>query len=309
MFDILRKNKLKILAVVLAAGTWYVINRQIISEDAEFRLPVKILVAPDMVVTKQTPKNVRITVRGPSEQIAKFEQRMYPVEIDLTRQSVPREKEVIISREKIQGIVPSELKVLSHLPRHVVVMIDKKIEVNLPVEVSIIGRPRYGFKLFETSVRPQYYKFQAAAAKLENITSIRTETINVSKVTGSFEQKVKLIDPIENKPLTAQVTAIINIQPEYREKIFKEVPVKLMFERSLDKKVALDPGAVDVMLEGRSDEIEKIGIDDISLHIAISSDMDGQFQLNPTAYISNKYKTVRIKGDLPAIKVDVGLSL
>jgi YbbR domain-containing protein len=309
MFDILRKSKLKILAVVLAAGTWYIINSQIISEDAEFMLPVKILVAKDMVVTKQVPKNVRITVRGPAGEISKFEQKLYPVEIDLTRQSVPREKEVIISREKIQQNIPSELKILNHLPRHVVVMVDKKIEVKLPVEISIAGRPRYGYKLFKTSVRPQYYKFKAAAAKLENITSIRTEAIDISKVIGSFEQKINLIDPIDNKPLTRQVTAIINIQPEYREKIFKEVPVKLMFERSLDKKVALDPGAIDIMLEGRADEIDKIQLPDISLHITITPDMEGEFQLNPTAYISNKYKTIRIKSDLPAIKVNVMLSI
>jgi len=309
MLDILRNYKLKILAVVLGAGTWFIINQQIISKEENFFLSLKVKAAEDMVVTNLSSKSVRVSVRGPAEEIAKFDPRLFPVEIDLTRQNTALEKEVILDHDKLQKSIPPQLKILDHLPSHVVVSIDRKKTVNLPVEVSIVGKPQYGFRLFDATARPKFSKYEAAAGALETIESIKTEEIDISSISGKFSKNVALIDPLTGKTLPQEVMAIITIQPEYRDRLFKNVPIKLMLDNSLNKKIVLAPEAIDIMVEGRADEIEKMEPKEILLHIAVTPEMDGHYQLHPSALISNKYQTVKIRSNLPTIEVDVGPSI
>ena len=228
MLELFRNYKLKVLALLLGTFTWIIVNHQIITHEENFKLPVDITVSEGMIVVNKSLNFLRVQVRGPRAEIERFDSKAAPVVIDLSTETSLKTIKTPLDRTRIQKSISPDLKIIDYYPREMEITVDRKDVKTLPVEVAATGKPQFGYMLAGVSSSPRFFKYEAAASALENISAISTEQIDISGENGLFERKVNLVDPLSGRPLEHQVMVVIDVRPQYGRRAFESVPVKIM---------------------------------------------------------------------------------
>jgi len=305
----LRNLELKVLSLVMAGLTWFLITGQIISQKG-FSLALKVKTAPAMDVIDLDTRSVRVTLRGPTAAIEQFDSTRTVIEVDLSTEKESKKIKMEVDLSKLRQIIaPLQLSIVEHSPRKVTIELDSRESKYLQVDVVVTGEAQEGYRFINAYAKPTNVPYMAAASKLKDVNKIKTETIEISNEKETFESKVRLLDPLTDKPMPHQVTAVIRIEPDYREKLFENVPVRIMLDPALKKNAVVNPKILSVTLEGRSDQTDQLAADDIVLYVRITAEMEGQYTLSPSIFIPDRYDNIRLKGQLPSVEVEVSPNL
>jgi len=214
-----------------------------------------------------------ITASGPSAELSKIK-RIY-IEIDLSKVSVSTTLTLPVTYETVDD---STLKNVYFNPSTVVVSVNFSNETSIltvPIVPTIVNIPPEGFAIRSITVNPTVITLSAPLDVLKGITTVSTDSIDVSKMTKKTEVTVKLskINGVSMPFESCKVT--IDVEPLVQKTL--TVPVEVVVTQG--KQYTVSQSTVNVSILGFKDVIDSINVDGIKATVDASSLDVGSFTL------------------------------
>ena len=214
-----------------------------------------------------------ITASGPSAELAKIK-RVY-IAIDLSKVSASTTLTLPVTYETVDG---STLKNVYFNPSTVVVSVNFSKETSIltvPIVPTIVNIPPEGFAIKSITVNPTVITLSAPLDALKGITTVSTDSIDVSKMTKKTDVTVKLtkINGVSMPFDSCKVT--IDVEPLV-QKTFS-VPVEVVVTQG--KQYTVSQSTVNVNILGFKEVVDTIAVDGIKAIVDASSLDVGSFTL------------------------------
>ncbi len=243
---------IKVLAALLTATVFLLVGSD---EQREITARVGVAyVLPDgKVLVSERIDEVKITIKGPWRRIKRFDEReLDRITLDVTK---VRGGEVPITPDLIDA--PDGLVITSVTPQSVVVAFENRIEREVDVAPSLVGRVDIGYAVVagEVRVEPRRVKVRGPEGVVAAMSQVRTQDIALDGRSRGFQTEATLIPPrwvdIEWKgtvavevPVTGRWTGAARVAP---------------VGDGLDPaRIELSPATVEVELTGPRDTIDRL---------------------------------------------------
>ena len=138
---------------------------------------------------------MRITLRGAGDAIFPILEEDVGASVSLdSHQSagVYRAEVKVARRGTAQNVEPLEIRVD---PQEITFTLEPLTEKRVSVMPDLRGAPAYGFELVQSSVTPSNVVIRGARSRVQGVTALSTEEIDLTGRTGSFASKVKIVLP------------------------------------------------------------------------------------------------------------------
>ncbi len=215
---------LKVLALVIATGLWYVVTRQNLT-DTMLEVSVQYrLKNPRMVILRGIQK-VNITVRGPASILQNLTPEQFSIFIPIDQQK-PGERIIHLVPEMVHSRIPG-IQILHIRPAELTLFIDLLTTKTVPVQPQFVGTPAPGFQLTDVRVEPGQVRVEGPASLADRVHAAFTEPVNIHMRRQSFHTIVQVGVPhpewrvIDPQQVDLQVTI---------EEITEPVKVTLIVE-------------------------------------------------------------------------------
>lgn len=187
------------------------------------------------------------------------------------------------------------------------------------IVANTVGNIPVGYKLINTTLSRQTAQIIGSDSKLNNITSLKTEEIDLSNITSSTEKQVKIIAPDGISLLGGESTVTVKFDVQKEEnkettnnntnnnndnnKISKTISIPVNY-KGLDNSLELsnETKTISFKIEGNKTDVESLNDSNFSCNFDISKYKDaGTFDGSPKIEITNSASKVTIS-DVGGIK-------
>jgi hypothetical protein len=276
---------LKILAILLGALSFYAI-RGAISFEVPYTVPVEVQMGPGMAVLDKSVSSVDVTFGGSQEDLRRLDQTQLKAVVK-PRETNPGGSEVVMIRP--QHIVGGgNVRVVSIRPSTLTLSYDREAERDvLVLKPKTVGAPLMG--RVELDYEPKAVKLRGPKRRLERISAVSCEPVDVDGRVESFTRKVPVLSPgdtwvyqIEPKEVTVEVTIVT----ERISRTVTNVTVLAVTEPGAPACVDLDPRVVDVVMMGRSEVLEGIPRDAVRVYVTcVGLEAEAAYELPVQVYL------------------------
>lgn len=268
---------------VTAAAVLFLFHRVNTLTERFFSVPLQVNVPAGLAVASAYPKSVRITLRGAEEQI-------YPVLEEDIEALVGLEgrKSAGIFRAQVKvsrkgtaaGIEPLEVRVE---PQEITFTLEPLTEKRVPVVPDLRGSPAYGYEMVQSVVAPSAAMVRGARSRVQGISSLSTEEVDLTGRTGSFAARLKISVPSTLAKIAGEPTVEFRatIQEAVVAKSLQPVPIAgIDLAARFALKAPLQTGRVEV--QGPQLIVDGVRADQVRLLLDCSIvKRAGQYTLHP----------------------------
>lgn len=193
-----------------------------------FSVPLEVTTPSGLAVANAYPKSVRITVRGAEEAIYPILEEDVEASVNLENRKSPgvyRAQVRITRKGTASNVEPLEIKTE---PQEIAFTLEPVAERRVSVQPDLRGAPAYGYEISESSVAPPTVMVRGARSRVQALSSLPTEEIDLTGRADSFATRAKVLVP---SPLLRIVgDASVDFHATVREaiaaRIFDGVPME-----------------------------------------------------------------------------------
>jgi hypothetical protein len=247
-----------------------------------FSVPLDVSTPSGLAVASAYPKTVRITLRGAEESIFPIleEDVEANVNLDTHRSAGVYRAEVKVTRKgTAQNIEPLEINVD---PQEVNFTLEPLMERRVSVVPDLRGSPAYGYEMVQSVVSPPNVVIRGAKSRVQGVTALPTEEIDLTGRTSSFASKVKLILPNTLVRIAGEASADFHatIQESLVERQLDSVPV-LPMDLSSHLALKAPPAPGSMKIQGAQLAVDGVRADQVHLLLDCSGvKRPGQYVLH-----------------------------
>ena len=153
-----------------------------------FSVPLDVGTPAGLAVASAFPRTVRITLRGAGDAIFPILEEDVEASVSLDNHHTPGvyRAEVKVERKgTAQGVEPQSINFT----------LEPLTEKRVVLSPDLKGTPAYGYELVQSGVSPQNVVIRGARSRVQSVTALDTEEIDLTGRTGSFASKVKILLP------------------------------------------------------------------------------------------------------------------
>jgi YbbR domain-containing protein len=319
LHGISRNKGAKLIALLLALITWYVIQPAISFESTISDVPVRVQVDPGWAVLEQSVGSVDVHFRGSREGLRYLDQEQLEVVADARGLSYT---ESLTMPLELRGVRrPAGVRPIYIRPAEVMLTVDQEDDIELPVRVVIQGNPPEGYEVEEFKAVPESVLVSGPRQRLGAIEEIRTTPIDMEGRLQSFKLRVGLVPPSR--------TWIARLEPERVEVEVRlversssltldDMRIYKLFGAELPAGVEMQPTHATVSLIGRVELLDALTRRDIRLYADLSGMLPGETEEVPILahlparvridQISPQTVTVRMPPATPLVLEDADLA-
>lgn len=210
-----------------AAVILFLFHRVNTMTERFFSVPLEVSTPPGLAIGSAYPKTVRITLRGSENAIYPILEEDIEATATLDNHKSPGVFRVpirITRRGTAANVEPLEVKVD---PAEVLFTLEPLAERKVTVVPDLRGAPAYGYQLIESSVTPPSILVRGARSRVQALSSLSTEEIDLSGRSASFSLRAKVLAP---NPLVRIVgDAVVDFHAIIQESVvsrsFDSVPI------------------------------------------------------------------------------------
>jgi YbbR domain-containing protein len=184
---------IKVLSLLLAMVLFYFYRSSSMSERV-FSVPLEIHVDDSYVVAQDHINNVRIFLRGGEEIYTVLEEDISAVVDYRSHKQEGGFREPIQIFKSGSALSVSDLEIRVE-PGDLVLYLEEKVELSLPVEPSLKGFPSMGYELTQFFTSPSSVTVIGPRSQMDGLKAIYTETINISQKYEDFTVSTRLVKP------------------------------------------------------------------------------------------------------------------
>jgi hypothetical protein len=187
---------LPVKVICLAAAVILLLFHRVTTlSERFFSVPLEVSTPAGLAVASAFPKTVRITLRGAGDAIFPILEEDVDASVSLESRKAPGmyRAEVKVDRKgTAQGVEPLEIRVE---PQSITFTLEPLTEKRVVLSPDVHGTPAYGYELVQSGISPQNVIIRGAKSRVQPITSLPTEPIDLTGRTSSFAVQVKVLPP------------------------------------------------------------------------------------------------------------------
>jgi len=262
---------IKIISLV-AALLLFFFYRVTSLEERFFNIPLIVKIHENFTSKEDYPDTVRIIIRGRPDDIKLVLENEIEAIVDFTkyeREGNFREPVQIHKKGFTLNISPLEIRVE---PRELNLSIETLIVKTLPVLPTVIGFPEKGYELIQDFITPSSVEIFGGKSKIENLTVIRTEDIDIGSRLTDFTTRVRLKKP--DPSLAFSGGAVVEFSASIKERIeTKTMTAVDVIAIDLENNLKIDSfhGDFNMEIQGKMLDLEKFTPDDFRFTVDCST--------------------------------------
>ncbi len=212
---------LKALALIIAVGLWVAGHRDI---ERAVEVPLEFRNIPaDLMVLDNRVDYVVLRVMGPRTSVSTLDADNLKLSLDLDGA-----KSGLLSYPLAANDfnVPRGVTVARITPPVVHLRLEPVAKRTLPVSVRLSGKPMTGYRIAQTTVRPESVAVQGPAEEVRRMATVETVPVDVEEGRGGIKRRVRLSN--DGKPLSIvpdQVEVVVTIEEEQASRAFERIEV------------------------------------------------------------------------------------
>jgi YbbR domain-containing protein len=241
-------------------------------EERFLTVPLELELNDQLVPGSAYPGQVRLRLRGESEQVFQVVEDELRAYLDLRRYDTEGEYRAPVLVER-SGVAAGEgtLEVTVE-PDTVQISLEEKLLRSLEVESTATGFPATGYELVQLSLSPSAVEVEGPRSVVETISVVRTEELDLSTRREDFTERVRLVRP---HPLVRfPGGAIVEVRGTIDESVVLETfePVEIVVNGlSSDLSLAQSLPAGLIRVQARQIEVDGVTPGDLQLSVDASA--------------------------------------
>ena len=271
-------------------------------EERFITVPLEVRLAETLVPASPYPQQVRLRLRGESEQVYRVVENDLRAYIDLEQYTAEGEHRVPVHVERL-GISaePGTLEI-SVEPAVITLTLEEKAVRSVEVQESTSGFVPGGFELERIIKTPSSVEVEGPRSRVERVDSVRTEDIDLTNRREDFTERIRLVSP--DPLIRFRGGDIVELRGIVVEAVVLQTfePVDLVVS-GLDPEFLLDEELPDglIRVQARQIDIESLSPGDVQLSIDASTITEtGTFRLPvrpivPAGFVVLRYEPTSIQ--------------
>jgi hypothetical protein len=183
------------LICLAAAAILFLFHRVNTLTERFISVPLQVTVPSGLAIASAYPRSVRVTLRGAEEQIYPVLEEDIEAVAGLESRKGPgvfRAQVKLTRRGTAAEIEPLELKVE---PQEITFTLEPLAEKRVPVVPDLRGSPAYGYEMVQSAVSPSTAVIRGAKSRVQGVTALTTEEVDLAGRSASFASRLKLTLP------------------------------------------------------------------------------------------------------------------
>ena len=212
--------------------------------DVRFNLEYR--VGDDIMVVGDPLNQLRATLKGPGTAFRSFEPAdLAPVVVDLSRAG-PGTVRHSIDLNTLSA--PAGMQVLAVQPAELHLVLDRRVERQVPVHPDIPETPAFGYEILDVRIVPLRARVVGPAAMMQGLDFIATRPIDVSGREEDLSLEVDLRPPPPPMRLVdKRVNVFVEVGEEFVQRTLQNIPVQV---EGTSRSVAVQPTTVALTVRG-----------------------------------------------------------
>lgn len=205
------------LAAALLLFFFYRLNRL---EDRYISVPLGVSVNDDFALASQSPRSVRVTLRGESNSLFTIQEDDVRASLDLSVYHAEGQYRAAVQVERrgsALGVDPLEIRTD---PAEVAVSIEKRVTRIVPVTPSFKGFLDPGYELLSFDILPSEVVVSGPTSVVARVNDIQTDFIELTGRSADFSAKVRVLKK------ESLVSIVGSDSVEFRANVQKSLAVK-----------------------------------------------------------------------------------
>lgn len=285
------RHLLKIVSVLLAIILWmYVVN----SAQVEIEKIVKInyKLPEGMAVSNQVAKTVKYSIKGPRVFIKNIGKREDQLLVNLEE---GYEKNKLSYQFDVRNLgleFPFGVEVTDIEPKFIDVVLDKKIQKQVPVQIQTVGEVTANHELYQQKFEPQIIVISGAKSVVSGVSFIHTLPIDLSQLEGRGEKDLAF--EIKDKRIETMLPSgkfFYEVRPKRSNLLVKNIPITFMttnLVRNVNRR------QVDLMVLAKGDATTNIDRNKVRVIADITPGAKGRIVIELKATLPDGYELVDI---------------
>lgn len=187
---------LPVKVICLTAAVILLLLHRVTTLSERFvNVPLEVTTPSGLAIASAFPRTVRITLRGTEESILPILEDDLAASVSLETHKnagLYREEVKVVRKGTALNVEPLEVTVD---PQEITFALEPFAERTVVVTPDIRGAPAYGYQLVQSVLSPPSAVIRGARSRVQAVTSLSTEVIDLTGRTGSFASKVKILLP------------------------------------------------------------------------------------------------------------------
>ncbi|HMP72441.1 MAG TPA: CdaR family protein [Kiritimatiellia bacterium] len=249
----------KILAILIAIGTWLAIRDATSFEHLIADVPLTILLDEGWAIQERSVSEVNILVRGSQLDVRFLTRDQMEVVLDLTR--FRHEDVGIYELTPSMVRAPKAVRAVQVDPGEVRLVLDREQEKLVPVVADILGQPPEGFVQEGVVVTPSNVVLRGPAQRIAGVESVKTVPLDLEGRLRSFQLNRNLVPPSEAwsaRMDPPQVRVEVRIVERSLRRDYTNVMISALLPPGAALAAEFFPPSVNVALRGRSDVVTNL---------------------------------------------------
>ncbi len=220
---------IKLISLFFAIFLWYFVAGED-RVDMNVKIPVEIVNLPrDLVISNQFKDTLDVAVSGPRSIIRDISRQNISRSIDLSHATPGN---IVIDNQNDSISFPRGITVLRVQPSHIILLLDKLIQKNIPIKYTVNGVPAKDYELEGVDLQPAHLTISGPQTIIGQVNNIQTKPIDLTGLSNAVTRQIFLTIPPKIADLVGEpsVTAHIRIK-------------KIIVEREIGKIAIIVNGA------------------------------------------------------------------
>ena len=265
-------------------------------QEADIFIPIVSEKIPEgLIVTDMPLKGIEVHVRGLKSIIRALSNLKIRYTIDLSEVHIGANS---IPIRKARVPFPKGVSILKIDPDVITVKVEKEIIKNLPVRISLTGKPAKGFVVAGTEAEPATVMLRGSEDSLGPMDKVSTKNIDITGLSASFKGKVALDlkESLRRVDSSEIILAHVVIREQVIDKIFNNVPVT---GKQTPYVYRITPPAITIKVKGPSNLIEKLSENSgIQAYIDLIGLKPGKYKKRATITLPVKITLIDAKPEI-----------
>lgn len=244
----------KIISIIIAGVLWVVVlgSRNV---EVTKEIPLEVITPADIVPANEIPEKIAFRLAGPKAFLrAILDRREDPIRVNLAG-AKPGLVTYRFFSDNIR--VPIGVKVLSINPTAILIKLEYLKKKDVPVRVELRGIPPEGFRLGKTEVRPEVVRIKGAESRVDSITEISTQPIDVSNLKTTLDREVPLDLARYNIQIDGALPRVLlEIEPTSANFRIKNVDVRVL--TTANTRFTLEQKTVTVLIRAAPKDLKSL---------------------------------------------------
>jgi YbbR domain-containing protein len=270
-------------------------------QETDIFIPIASEKVPEgLIVTDMPFKGIEVRIRGLKSIIRTLSRLKIRYMINLSKANIGLN---VIPILKARFPFPKGVSILNINPDVITVRMEKEIKKNLPVRISLTGKPAKGFEVVRTKAEPAWVMLRGSVATLGPMDEVSTKLIDITGLSGSFKKKValNLKENLQMVDSSEIVLARVVITEQVVDKIFNHVPV---IGKQTPYAYRIMPPTITIKVKGPTHLMNKLSEgSDIQAYIDLEGFKPGKYKKRATITLPVKTTLIDAKPEIFDINI------